>query len=88
MSENVYWVLETAIKPGEFENFKALMNEMVEDTQSNEPDTLNYEWTISENNETCHIYERYTDSAATMIHLGAFGEKFADRLARWLSSGS
>jgi predicted house-cleaning NTP pyrophosphatase (Maf/HAM1 superfamily) len=26
-----------------------------------------------------HIYERYADSGATMTHLGAFGEKFAER---------
>jgi len=48
--------------------------------QSNEPDTLNYEWFISEDQQTCHIYERYVDSAATMIHLATFGEKFAERI--------
>jgi quinol monooxygenase YgiN len=52
MSENVYWLLEVAIKPGEFDNFKALMEEMVEATQANEPNTLNYEWTISEDSQT------------------------------------
>ena len=79
MSENVYWLLEVTIKPGELDNFKALMKEMVEATQANEPNTLNYEWTISEDSQNCHIYERYADSAATMTHLGAFGEKFAER---------
>ncbi len=79
MSENVYWLLEVTIKPGELDNFKALMKEMVEATQANEPNTLNYEWTISEDSQSCHIYERYADSAATMTHLGAFGEKFAER---------
>lgn len=79
MSDNVYWLLEVKIKPGEFGNFKALMEEMVNATQANEPNTLNYEWTITEDNQSCHIYERYSDSAATMIHLGAFGEKFAER---------
>ena len=79
MSDNVYWLLEVTIKPGELENFKALMEEMVEATQANEPNTLNYEWTISEDSKSCHLYERYADSAATMTHLGAFGEKFAER---------
>ncbi len=79
MSDNVYWVLEVAIKAGEFDNFKELMGEMVEATQANEANTLNYEWTISEDGQSCHIYERYADSAATMAHLGAFGEKFAGR---------
>jgi quinol monooxygenase YgiN len=79
MSNNVYWVLELAIKPGELDNFKGLMAEMVEATQTNEPNTLNYEWTISEDNKNCHMYERYANSGATMSHLGAFGEKFAER---------
>ena len=79
MSDNVYWLLEVTIKIGEFDNFKTLMKEMVEATQANEPNTLNYEWTISEDSQNCHIYERYADSAATMTHLGAFGEKFAER---------
>jgi quinol monooxygenase YgiN len=55
------------------------MKEMVEATQANEPHTLNYEWTITEDSQSCHIYERYADSAATMTHLGAFGEKYAER---------
>jgi len=79
MTDNVYWLLEVTIKPGEFDNFKALMKEMVEATQANEPDTLNYEWTITEDSQSCHIYERYADSAATMTHLGSFGAKFAER---------
>jgi len=40
MSDNVYGVLELAIKPGELDNFKRLMTEMVEATQTNEPNTL------------------------------------------------
>jgi quinol monooxygenase YgiN len=79
MSDNVYWLIEVAIKPGEFDNFNAVMKEMIEDTRSNEPNTLNYEWAITEDNQSCHIYERYSDSAAAMTHLKAFGEKFAER---------
>ncbi len=79
MSDHVYWVLELVVKSGEADNFKALMNEMVETTRANEPDTLNYEWTLSADGATCHIYERYADSAATMTHLASFGANFADR---------
>jgi quinol monooxygenase YgiN len=53
---------------------------VVEATQVNEPNTLNYEWAITEDGQSCHLYERYTDSAAAMTHLKAFGEKFAERL--------
>ncbi len=79
MSDNVHWVLEIEIKQGELDNFKALMNEMVEATRANEPGTMNYEWFISADERSCHIYERYADSAATMTHLGSFGQNFAER---------
>ncbi len=79
MSGNVLWVLELDIKQGELDNFKALMNEMVDATRANEPDAMNYEWFISDDERSCHLYERYVDSAATMTHLGSFGQYFAER---------
>lgn len=79
MSDNVHWILELKIKDGALDSFKALMNEMASTTEANEPGTLNYEWFISDDQKTCHLYERYADSAATMVHLGSFGANFADR---------
>lgn len=79
MSNVVHWLLELDIKDGEFDKFKALMNEMVEATKANEPGTINYEWFVSGDGNRCHIYERYVDSAAVMTHLVSFGEKFAER---------
>ena len=79
MSNNIYWILELKINEGQLNAFRSLMGEMVEATQSNEPDALNYEWWISEDETTCHIYERYADSAALMTHLGNFGANFAER---------
>ena len=76
----VYLVIELAINPGRFEDLKALMADMVEATQKNEVGTLNYEWTISDDHEFCHVYERYQDSAAVMTHLEWFGANFAGRL--------
>lgn len=80
MSEDKDWLLKVSIKPGQLDTFKSVMAEMVAATEANEPDTLNYEWFISEDQQTCHIYERYVDSAATMIHFATFGEKFAERI--------
>ena len=79
MSNNVYWTVELSVKDGELDTFRKLMMEMVETTQTNEPGTLNYEWTISKDSRTVHIYERYEDSAAVLTHMGTFGEKFAER---------
>ncbi|MEM7114863.1 MAG: antibiotic biosynthesis monooxygenase [Chloroflexota bacterium] len=79
MSDQVYWMLETKINDGQMDNLKALMAEMVEATQANEPGTLNYEWSITADGQSCHIFERYADSEATLIHLGTFGKVYAAR---------
>lgn len=79
MSEHVFWNLQCAVKPGQLEALKALMAEMVAATQADEPGALNYEWSLSEDEQTLHIFERYADSGATLVHLGNFGTKFAGR---------
>jgi len=78
MGSYVSWVIELALKPGKLDDFKALMDEMVESTQA-EPGTLGYEWFFSDDGSACHIYERYADSKAMLSHVGGFQEKFAAR---------
>ena len=85
MSNNVHWVLELNINDGALAGFKKLMAEMVTATQANEPGALDYEWLLSEDGTICHIYERYADSGAAMIHLTTFGEKFAGRFLALVS---
>jgi quinol monooxygenase YgiN len=77
MSENVYWVLEVTIQPDRFDDLKALVSAMVEATKSNEPGTLNYEWSISADRSVSTVYERYEDSAAVLTHMGSFNAHFA-----------
>ncbi len=79
MSDAVSWVLELSVKDGQLDAFKALAQEMSAATQADEPGAAIYEWFIDGDGKTIHIYERYTDSAATMVHLGNFGAKFAER---------
>ncbi len=79
MATDISWVLELSVQPGRDRDFKALMEEMVAATRANEPGTLNYEWSTSSDGSACHIYERYGDSSAVMIHLVAFDMKFAGR---------
>jgi quinol monooxygenase YgiN len=76
----IYWVFELAINPDRFGDLQTLLGDMVEATQKNEPGTLSYEWTISDDQQVCHVYERYRDSAAVMTHLESFGANFAARL--------
>lgn len=79
MNNTVSWVLELNVRQGKLADLKALMAEMVTATRANEPNTTHYEWFLSADEKICHIYERYTDSAAVMTHLGAFGKHFATR---------
>ena len=60
---SVYWVIETTLQPGQLESWKALMGDMIEATRANEPGAVNYEWTISDDEKTCHLFDRYATSA-------------------------
>jgi quinol monooxygenase YgiN len=77
MNEAIYWILEVAILPGQFENFRAVARDLITSAQS-EPGTLSYEWNLNADGTACHIYERYRDSAAVRIHVQGFGP-FAER---------
>ena len=79
MSDHIYWILAVKINEGEQDNFKNLMNEMIETVQRDEPGALNYEWSIGEDGRTCHIYERYADCDATMAHMSSFGKMYAKK---------
>jgi quinol monooxygenase YgiN len=79
MATGVAWMLELNIQPGREQNLRVLLNEMVAATRANEPGTLDYEWSTSADGTQCHIFERYVDSAAVLIHLATFGEKYAGR---------
>ena len=79
MNNNISWILELSVKSGEMDNVKMLMAEMVQATEANEPGAMNYEWFLNEAESSIHLYERYADSEAALVHLGNFGAKFAER---------
>jgi len=77
MSGNIILIVEGQIKPDSLEGFKAQMKTMVDTTKANEPDTLIFECYVTDDNINYQIYERYRDSAATVVHLKFFMENFA-----------
>ena len=78
MSDIVSWNLQTSVREGQLSAARDLMPEMVEATRG-EAGTLGYEWFLGGDGTVCHIYERYADSDAALIHLGNFGANFAER---------
>jgi quinol monooxygenase YgiN len=79
MSEYVAWMFELEVREGREDDLRALMNEMVDATHTNEPGTLMYEWSFSEDGRRLHLYERYAGNAAALTHIATFGSKFAAR---------
>jgi quinol monooxygenase YgiN len=84
MSEQVSWILELEVQEGAEDDLRRLATEMVKATKANEPGTLDYEWSIDADGRRCHIFERYADSAALLIHAAAFSEKYAARFLQLL----
>ena len=78
MSDVVSWSLQMKVREGCLEDARSLVPEMVAATR-NEQGALTYEYFLSEDGGSCHIYERYADSDAVMEHLGNFGANFAER---------
>jgi quinol monooxygenase YgiN len=84
MSESIFWIVDGMIKQGAGDDLKSLIDEMISSTEANEPGTVAYEWYMDAGKTRCHIFERYRDSQAAMIHLRTFDQMFAARLGRLL----
>lgn len=79
MSGQIYWIVDAEVREGKLDELKALRQEMVEATKANEPGTVNYEWTVTDDHRRLTIFERYTDSAAAVVHLKTFMKNYAAR---------
>jgi len=75
-TDDIHWLLTLDLAEGQDAAFDALMAEMVIATKA-EVGAKNYEW--HRNGNAVHIYERYETNGDAGIHLGKFGENFAER---------
>jgi quinol monooxygenase YgiN len=75
-TDDISWTLTLELADGQDDTFDALMAEMVVATKE-EAGAKGYEWHRSGN--TIHINERYESNADAGVHLGNFGENFAER---------
>jgi quinol monooxygenase YgiN len=84
LDQNIFFIVEAKIKPGQFNNFIKVANHMSEVVKSNEPGALDYEWTITPDSSTCFILERYASSDASLTHIKIFREQFAEKFSEVL----
>ena len=85
MYSHVCWMLEMEVREGRGDDLRALMAEMATATERNEPATLDYEWSLSADGRRCHLWERYADSAAALVHGATFNSRFAARFLEVLA---
>ena len=76
MSGYIVTDFQLSIKEGKRDDFKAIVNTMVEITELYEPNTLAYEYYINEDGTECHLLETFKDSDAFMVHMGNVGHLF------------
>ena len=79
MASEIAWLLEMEIKEGRRQDLEALIGDLTENTEANEPGTTGYVWWINDEGTLGHLFERYVDSEAALVHLETFSERFADR---------
>lgn len=74
-ADDVHWHITMTVNAGRADAVKPLLDRMVAATLANEPDALTYDYMGV--GDQVHIYERYADNAAAMVHMGNFGANFA-----------
>ena len=77
----VSYIIEFTIKDGEVDKFKSLKPGYITSVKENEPDTLRYQWYLSEDNKRGIVQETFTGSEALMTHLANVGPSLPELLA-------
>jgi quinol monooxygenase YgiN len=67
-------IAEVSIPEGKINEFRKLAAEIIARVEANEPNTLRYEWFLSNDKSKCFVVQIYKDSEAVIDHLGNFGD--------------
>lgn len=78
MSSEISNLFTVTVKPGKFDAFKMLVSHIV-DAARKEPGTLVYEYSVSGDGNTVHIFERYRDDDSLVSHVEETFSPFAER---------
>ena len=68
------------IKPGNLEEFKSIIPQIVATVEENDPGTVAYDWHLNEQLMQCVVWEVYEDSDSVMAHTANVSEYLAQLL--------
>jgi quinol monooxygenase YgiN len=77
----VSYILEFTIKDGEVDTFESLSSGYIASVKENEPDTVVYQWYLSEDKKRCLLHETFSGSEALLNHLTNVGPSLPELLA-------
>jgi quinol monooxygenase YgiN len=64
----IHFRVEFTIEVGKIEEYKKLIQEMSRTVKANEPDTINYQFYLNEDQTKCVVHETYVNSDAALAH--------------------
>jgi quinol monooxygenase YgiN len=74
MTNYIRAIAEVSIPEGKISEFKKLAAKIIDKVEATEPNTLSYEWFLSNDEGKCYVVQSYKDSEAVMAHLGNIGD--------------
>lgn len=84
LNNDLFWLFTLDVKAEKFDEFKRLVSDIVAATH-NEPGTLAYWYAVSDDQRTVHIYERYQDSEAFVVHVEQTFASYAEQFLSLVS---
>src|SRR5919202_5236610 len=74
-NNQIHFRAEFDIKEGKIEEYKRLIKEMSLKVKTNEPNTLNYQFYLNQDNSKCIVYETYLNSEAAITHANGWASQ-------------
>lgn len=87
MVDDLYWVFTLHVEPGKFAAFRTLVADIVIASHQ-EPGTLAYQYSVSADETTVHIFERYRDSDAFVVQVEQTFAPHAERFRQLVTVAS
>lgn len=77
----ISYIIESTINHGKVDEFRTKAEGCIEAVEGSEPDTLGYQWYLSEDGTRCLQQETFSASEAMLTHLSNFGPSIPELLA-------